>query len=121
VLPFGRLWYTEIPHAIGYGIHYSRSADAAVRVYDAAGNVIETHNHRASSKSCKKLPRLCGSLSDACSELRVKREKAQRFHYPSFGNMRAEWVRRRLPSGFSIGARKVSVVLCAHIFPFVLQ
>jgi len=42
VLPFGRLWYTEIPHAIGYGIHYSRSADAAVRVYDAAGNVIET-------------------------------------------------------------------------------
>jgi hypothetical protein len=45
-LPFGRLWYGE-PHttskAIGYAKFYSRSRNAAVRVYDEAGNVIETH------------------------------------------------------------------------------
>jgi len=45
VLPFGRLWYTEIPHAIGYAMHRSRSHDAVIRVYDATGNVIETHQH----------------------------------------------------------------------------
>jgi hypothetical protein len=26
-------------------MHFSRSADAVIRVYDAAGNVIETHKH----------------------------------------------------------------------------
>ena len=49
VLPFGRLWYGEanaIANAIGYAMHYSRSADAVIRVYDAAGNVIETHDHK---------------------------------------------------------------------------
>jgi hypothetical protein len=30
-------------HAIGYGMHRSRSHDAVIRVYDDAGNVIETH------------------------------------------------------------------------------
>jgi len=46
-LPFGRLWYDTPDHAIGYAIHYSRSHDAVIRVYDAAGNVIETHeSHR---------------------------------------------------------------------------
>jgi hypothetical protein len=48
VLPFGRLWYSErnaVSNAIGYAIHYSRSHDAVIRVYDAAGNVIETHEH----------------------------------------------------------------------------
>ena len=47
-LPFGRLWYGEpnaIGNAIGYAKHYSRSHDAVIRVYDAAGNVIETHKH----------------------------------------------------------------------------
>jgi hypothetical protein len=28
-------------------MHSSRSHDAAIRVYDAAGNVIETHDHTA--------------------------------------------------------------------------
>jgi hypothetical protein len=45
VLPFGRLWYGEpnaISNAIRYAQHYSRSHDAVIRVYDAAGNVIET-------------------------------------------------------------------------------
>ena len=44
-LPFGRLWYTEVDDAIGYANHRSRSHDAVIRVYDAAGNVIETHEH----------------------------------------------------------------------------
>src|SRR6266576_5277960 len=37
VLPFGRLWYGEpnaITNAIGYAMHYSRSHDAVIRVYD---------------------------------------------------------------------------------------
>ena len=39
VLPFGRLWYGEpnaVSNAIGYAMHYSRSHDAVIRVYDAA-------------------------------------------------------------------------------------
>jgi hypothetical protein len=48
VLPFGRVWYGEpnaISNAIGYAEHYSRSHDTVIRVYDEAGNVIETHDH----------------------------------------------------------------------------
>ena len=47
-LPFGRLWYdgpNAASDAIGYASQYSRSHDAVIRVYDAAGNVIETHEH----------------------------------------------------------------------------
>jgi hypothetical protein len=46
VLPFGRLWYGEpdaISNAVDYAKHRSRSDDAVIRVYDEAGNVIETH------------------------------------------------------------------------------
>jgi len=49
-LPFGRLWYTKPDDAIGYAMHYSRSHDAVIRVYDAAGNVIETHEHAGDFK-----------------------------------------------------------------------
>jgi hypothetical protein len=48
-LPFGRLWYGEpnaVSNAIGYARFYSRSHDAVIRVYDDAGNVIETHEHK---------------------------------------------------------------------------
>ena len=48
VLPFGRLWYdgpTAVANAIGYAMHRSRSHPAVIRVYDDAGNVIETHEH----------------------------------------------------------------------------
>jgi hypothetical protein len=31
-------------NAIGYAEHRSRSHHVVIRVYDAAGNVIETHN-----------------------------------------------------------------------------
>src|SRR5262249_14737268 len=44
-LPFGRLWYGEpnaVSNAIGYAKHRSRSQDAVIRVYDAAGTVIIT-------------------------------------------------------------------------------
>jgi len=47
-LPFGRLWYggtNAVSNAIGYATHYSRSADAVIRVHDEAGNVIKTHEH----------------------------------------------------------------------------
>ena len=53
MLPFGRLWYVEpdaVSNAIGYAMHYSRSADAVIRVYDEAGNVIETHEHKGDFK-----------------------------------------------------------------------
>ena len=50
VLPFGRLWYNTPDNAIGYAERYSRSHDAVIRVYDAAGNVIETHEHKGDFK-----------------------------------------------------------------------
>ena len=48
-LPFSRLWYGDtnaVANAVGYAEHYSRSHDAAIRVYDETGNVIETHEHK---------------------------------------------------------------------------
>jgi len=47
VLPFGRLWYGTPDNAIGYAMHSSRSHDAVIRVYDPAGNVMETHEHKS--------------------------------------------------------------------------
>ena len=52
-LPFGRLWYdgpNAAGNAIRYASQYSRSHDAVIRVYDAAGNVIETHEHAGDFK-----------------------------------------------------------------------
>ena len=52
-LPFGRLWYGEpnaASNAIGYAKHRSRSHDAVIGVYDAAGNMIETHEHKGEFK-----------------------------------------------------------------------
>ena len=48
-LPFGRLWYdgpNAASNAIRYAQFYSRSHDGVIRVYDNAGNVIETHEHK---------------------------------------------------------------------------
>jgi hypothetical protein len=53
VLPFGRLWYggpNADGNAMGYAEHYSRAHDAVIRVYDEAGNGIETHKHRGDFK-----------------------------------------------------------------------
>jgi hypothetical protein len=50
VLPFGVLWYTKPGDAIDYAKFFSRSHDAVIRVYDAVGNVIETHQHKGDFK-----------------------------------------------------------------------
>jgi hypothetical protein len=42
------VWAIEGHHVepvIGHAKFYSRSHDAVIRVYDEAGNVIETHEH----------------------------------------------------------------------------
>jgi hypothetical protein len=52
-LPFGGLWYGEpnaISNAISYAKFSSRSHAAVLRVYDKAGNVIETHEHAGEFK-----------------------------------------------------------------------
>ena len=52
-LPFGRPWYggaDAVSNAIGYAKFYSRSHDAAIRVYDESGKVIETHEHKGDFK-----------------------------------------------------------------------
>jgi hypothetical protein len=53
VLPFGHLWYggpNAISNAVDYAQFYSRSHDAVIRVYNAAGNVIETHEYKGDFK-----------------------------------------------------------------------
>ena len=52
-LPFGLLWYIEpnaVSNAINYAKFYSRSHHAVIRVYDEAGNVIDTHEHTGDFK-----------------------------------------------------------------------
>src|SRR6266404_3410969 len=52
-LRFGSLWYSgpnAVSNAIGFAKFYSRSNDAVIRVYDAADNLIETHEHAGSSR-----------------------------------------------------------------------
>ena len=39
-----------ISNGIGYATFFSRSHDAVIRVYDNAGNVIETHEHKGDFK-----------------------------------------------------------------------
>ena len=40
-----------ISNAVGYATFYSRSHDAVIRVYDEAGDVIATHEHKGDFKS----------------------------------------------------------------------
>ena len=59
VLPFGRLWYGEpnaVSNAVDYAKFRSRSHDAVIRVYDEAGNVIETHEHAGDFKESSSNP-----------------------------------------------------------------
>jgi hypothetical protein len=45
-MPFGRVaGYLDSFAAVRYAKAYSESHAALIRVYDAAGNVIETHEH----------------------------------------------------------------------------
>jgi hypothetical protein len=50
VPPFRRLWYCEPNDAVEYAKFRSRSHDALIHVYDAAGNMIETHEHAGEFK-----------------------------------------------------------------------
>jgi hypothetical protein len=52
-LPNGRLWYGEpnaVANAISYAKFFSRSHPAVIHVYDPAGNVIETREHKGDFK-----------------------------------------------------------------------
>ena len=52
-LPFGRLWYGEPNASATQSATQSSTAghiDAVIRVYDDAGNVIETHEHAGEFK-----------------------------------------------------------------------
>ena len=52
-LPFGRLWYGEpdaTSNAVDYAKFRRRSHRAVICVYDASGNVIETHEHAGDFK-----------------------------------------------------------------------
>jgi hypothetical protein len=69
LLPFGRLWYGEpnaVGNAIGYAKHFSRSHDALIRVYDAAGGVIEAQQHKGDFKE----PWPCCEAQGPTSEIR---------------------------------------------------
>ena len=44
-----------VANAIGYATFYSRSHDAVTRVFDAAGNVIETHEYKGESSTYARL------------------------------------------------------------------
>ena len=53
VLPYSPLWYAgtnAISNAISFAKSNSGSHDAVIRVYDEAGNVIETHEHAGEFK-----------------------------------------------------------------------
>ncbi|MGH7982895.1 MAG: hypothetical protein ACREFF_07075 [Candidatus Udaeobacter sp.] len=39
-----------LSNAIGYAMHRSRSHDAVIRVYNDAGDVIETHEYKGGFK-----------------------------------------------------------------------
>jgi hypothetical protein len=64
-LPYGGLWYTQVPDAIEYAQHRSRAQDAVIRVYDAAGNVIETHK-----------------VADSCEPYRSRHQRCDRMVSP---------------------------------------
>ena len=52
-LPFGSLWNAEpnaASNAISYAKFFSRSHDVVIRVYDEAGNAIETHERAGDFK-----------------------------------------------------------------------
>ena len=69
VLPFGRLWYDGPNYAIGRAMHHSRSHDVVIRVYDAAGKVIETHEHKGEASLVAISQRDCVSAVDVRSDL----------------------------------------------------
>jgi hypothetical protein len=43
-------WQLATANAVGYATFYSRSHNAVIRVYDATGNVLQTHEHKGEFK-----------------------------------------------------------------------
>ena len=92
-LPYSPLWYSgpnAISNAIGYAKFFSRSHDAVIRVYDEAGNVIETHEHRTAENALKVLRRaveLGVNLIDTtrCLRSEVSNGKQRRICFTSQG------------------------------------
>ena len=66
MLPFGRLLYLEVREAVAYAKFYSRSQNTVIRVYDAASNVIETHEHAGDFKAPQRRVSLETSKCDNC-------------------------------------------------------
>jgi hypothetical protein len=57
---YGIMWLNAVANAIGYAQHCSRSDNAVIRVYDDAGNVIETDERNGGFKEAVRLGRrLC--------------------------------------------------------------
>jgi hypothetical protein len=52
-----------VSNAIGYQMHRSRSHDAVICVHDAAGNVIETHEHAGNFKNRESVSQFVPDLS----------------------------------------------------------
>jgi hypothetical protein len=50
MLPFHRLLYLDVREAVDYAKFYSHLHNAVIRVYDGAGNVIDTHEHKGRFK-----------------------------------------------------------------------
>jgi len=78
-LPLSRLGYDTSDHAIDYAMHYSRSTDAVIRVYDDAGDVMGTRRGRirppVHPRNDKTTPaRLPGRRSVACSNVACQSE-----------------------------------------------
>ena len=43
---------TQADNTVSYAKFFSRSHDVVIRVYDDAGNVIDTHKHKGDFKEC---------------------------------------------------------------------
>jgi hypothetical protein len=48
--PRKQAWPFAISNIVDHAKFYSRSHDAVIHVYDEAGNVIETHEHKSDFK-----------------------------------------------------------------------
>ena len=71
VLPLGRLWYDTPDNALGYAMHSSRSHNAVIRAYDAADNMIETHEHKG-VVTCHVADRRCVLPTTTCNRMSVR-------------------------------------------------
>ena len=72
----GRLCYGEpnaISNAIDYAKFYSHSHNAVIRVYDEAGNVIQTHEHAGEFKEAQ----IFGNTDPAIKVRAIKRIRGQ--------------------------------------------